>query len=735
MSDKPVSGSSGWGSAIAPTRRDVLRGAGATAFVLAFEMPPNPSAAQVATSAIGTTGGRFNAFLTIDGRGIATVHIAQAEMGQGISTGLTQVLAEELGGEWSKTRFEFTTEQRPEFINPTLYAGWVITGGSTSIKGFYLPMRKAGAAAREMLIAAAARQWGVAAADCTAANSTVAHAPSKRAAGYGELAAAAARETLPPEPKLKAATSFTLIGKPLPRLDVPAKTTGEAQFGIDAEIPGQLFAAVRHGPAMGSTVASIDDAEAKSMPGVRLVMTVPQGVAVVADSYWQARKALAVVNETYGEHVNARASSATIDAALKAALDQAGMKTPGGRGDTPAAMKSATRVLEAEYTVPLMAHACMEPVSCTAEVRDGRCSIWLSTQSVTLDAGFAAEAAGVDASNVTVHNTYMGGAFGRRTGREHITEAVLLAKAAGRPVKVVWSREEDLRVDQHRSAFRARVRIGLGTDGMPVAYEAKLAGMGFWQSQFTAWWERMKKLDVPMFGLVGTPYAIPNEAGEYVAVPMPVRIGPWRGNNESHNLFFTETIIDEAAHAAGQDPLLYRRRLVEKDARTIRVLDRAAELSGWAKSEPGRFKGVALMVSDRNWRCRLAHVVEVSLQSNRPRIERVTCVCDSGLVINPTLARQNLEGGIVFGLSTAMREQITLAGGAPEQTNFDTYELLRIDETPEIVVELIQGSDEPGAFGEVASPAVAPALGNALFRAIGRRLRALPFAANGVRFA
>jgi CO/xanthine dehydrogenase Mo-binding subunit len=515
-------------------------------------------------------------------------------------------------------------------------------------------------------------------------------------------------------------------------LDVPAKVNGSARFGLDLEAPDMLYAAVRHGPAYGSTVTQIDDAKAKSMPGVRLVMAVPQGVAVVADQYWQAAKALAEVRETYASHPNSEASSATVEAALRRGLELPGVPTMGSHGDVPAAMKSAAKILDAEFSMPFLSHACMEPVSCTARIGD-QVELWFSTKSPSLDAGHAARALGIDPSTIVVHNEYQGGDFGRRSGMEHTTEAVLLARAAGRPVKVVWTREEDLRVDQHRTAFLGRVRMGLGADGTPVAYEAKIACDGLWQRLFPWFFAEKKPVDLPMFSLVGSAYGIPNEAGTYVNVPLPVRIGAFRGNNDTHNGFLLETMIDEAAHATGIDPLAYRRKLLVKDARSTAVLDRAAAIAGWSKVAAGHHQGVAFWQSDF-YRCRLAIIVEVSGTADALKVERLVGVCDSGLVIDPLLAERAVEAGMIFGLSNAMSERITLAGGAPEQTNFHTYQVLRMDQTPDVTVEIISVGDEPGSFGEVGTMPMCSAVGNAIFAATGKRIRTTPFGGNGVTF-
>lgn len=724
-----VETSSGREIAGGTSRRGFLEGIGTTAFLLAFQLPVSPGRAGEPSG----VSGQFNAFLAIGEDDVVTAIIAQTEGGQGNSTGMTQVIAAELGAAWPRMRYRFTTERRQEYINPMLYEGLVLTAGSSSIPGFYGAMRRAAAATREMLVAAAAKQLEVSQGDLSVSESKVTHSHSGRYLTFGQLAAAAAKEPVPAEPRLRARKELLLIGQPLDRLDVPPKVDGSARFGLDLEAQDMLYAAVRHGPAYGSTVAAIDDAKAKSMPGVRLIMAVPQGVAVVADQYWQAVKALAEVRETYASHPNDNASSTTVEAALRRGLEQPGHPTMGSHGDVATAMKSAVKVLEAEFSMPFLSHACMEPVSCTARVSGDQVELWLSTKSPSLDAGHAARALGIDPSTVVVHNEYQGGDFGRRSGMEHTTEAVVLAKAAGRPVKVVWTREEDLRVDQHRTAFLGRVRMGLGADGTPLAYEAKIACDGLWQRLFPWFYAKKKPVDLPMFNLVGGAYGIPNEAGTYVNVPLPVRIGAFRGNNDTHNGFMLETMIDEAAHIAGADPLAYRRRLLSKDARSIAVLDRAAAIAGWGKTAPGHHKGIAYLQSEF-YRCRLAVIAEVSGTADALRVERLVGVCDSGLAINPLLAERAVEAGMIFGLSNSMSERISLAGGAPEQTNFDTYQVLRIDQAPDVIVEIISVGDEPGSFGEVGTMPVGTALGNAIFSATGKRIRTQPFGGNGVTF-
>src|SRR6266404_5071491 len=586
-----------------------------------------------------------------------------------------------------------------------------------------------------MLVAAAARRLGARPDEFSVAESKVTHSPSARYFTFGQLAADAAKVQVPAKPRLRARNELHLIGQRLDRLDVPAKVNGSARFGLDLEAPDMLYAAVRHGPAYGSTVTQIDEAKAKSMPGVKLVMAVPQGVAVVADQYWQAVKALTEVHETYTGNPDDAGSTEKLKVALHAAMSQEGDPSPENHGDVAAAMKGAARVIAAEFSFPLLSHACMEPVSCTASVVNEHCELWLSTKSPSLDGGFAAEALGVDPATVIVHNEYQGGDFGRRSGRDHVTEAVLLSKALQQPVKVIWTRKEDLRCDQHRTSALTRARLGIRADGTPVAYEIKTASDGVWRSLFPWFYAMKKPMDLPLASrLVHTSYDIPNEAGSYVVVPHPVRIGAFRGNSDFLNGFVLESMLDEAAHVSGRDPLEYRLSLLTHDPRSAAVLRRIAQLAGWGRSAAGRFQGLAFYQSEF-YRCRIAAIAEVSKRAGGIRLERAFAVCDSGLVINPLLAERCVEGGLIFGFSNVMYEQLTLSGGAPEQVNFNGYRLMRMNEAPSVEVEVMSAGDEPGAFGEIGTMVAGPALGNAIFAATGQRIRTQPFAANGVQFA
>ena len=719
-------------------RRDFIFGS--AAFVLAFHMPPlaaqpgrkGPPAPKSAP--IADFGGqRFNAFLTVGSDDIATAIIAQTEGGQGNSTGMPQVIAAELGADWNKMRVQFSTERRQEFINTKLYKGLVLTAGSSSVSLFYEPMRRAAAATREMFVAAAVMRWGVAPGECDVENSKVVHRSSGRRFTFGELAEAAARQSVPQNPSLRKLSDMPLIGQRVQRLDAEAKSNGSARFGLDFKAPGMLWAAVRHGPVRGSTVASLDAEAARKAPGARLVTKIPQGVAVVADHYWQAAKALQLVRETYTQNPENQVSTRDLNGLLRAGLDQPGDPAPQNHGDVPTAMASAAQVLEAEFTFPILYHSCLEPVSCTASVMADACEIWLSTKSPTLDAGFAAAALGIDPAKVIVHNEYQGGDFGRRSGFEHVTEAVLLSKAAGRPVKVMWTRDEDIRNDQFRTSAIMRARLGLGPDGMPVAWDVRTASDGVWRQLFPWFYAEMRPLDLPLLTLVAGGYPIPSEYGSYRVVPHPVRIGAFRGNSDQMNGYVLDVMIDEAAHATRQDPVAYRLKLLAGDPRAANIVRRAAALAGWGQAPPGRSQGIAYIQSDF-YATRIAVVVEVAKTSNGIRVTRAFAACDSGLLINPMLCEHCIEGGIIFGLSNSMFEEVTLTDGAADQKNFNDYRLMRMNEAPDIQVEVISVGETPGSIGEIGTFPVGAALCNALYRANGKRYWAQPFAKNGVAF-
>lgn len=708
-------------------RRHFLKTTGSAGLALGFSVLPSGGSAgpsdETAPADI-----RVNAFLGITSGNEIEVHIAQAEMGQGITTGLTQILAEELGADWDRTRFRFSTERRTEFLSPDLYGGIVLTGASLSTQTFYLPVRQAGAAARAMLISAAAAQSNAPASEFVTDKSMVVHQPTGDSWTFAALSQEAMRQPIPANPPLKAPSEFTQIGQSRPRLDLAAKLDGSARYGIDHAVPDMLWAAVRHGALGKASVASFDASEATQMPGVREVMAVPHGVAVVADHYWQAVVALQTVDVEFAPLEADDFSSEDMRASLAAGLTADGMEVPGTTGDPDTRLDTASAVLEATYEMPMAAHGCIEPVTCTASVENGTCKLWLSTQSPTLDAGHAADVLDLDPSMIEIHNEFLGGAFGRRTGREHIEEAILLSQAVEAPVKVIWSREEDILMDQFRTGAMVNARLGLDEGGRPIAYGVEVSATGFWQNMLPDWYDQVKPLDIPAIGMLDSDYDIENKRGRYTPYLSPPRIGPWRGNMVNHNLLPIESLIDEAAHLHGRDPVEYRLSLIA-DERSRAVIDRIAELSSWEQGTQ-RSLGIAFM-HDRAWRSRVAVVVELQEKDRRQKVTTVYCVCDSGLVINPLLAKQNLEGGLLFGLSSALLEELTFSEGFPDQRNFGDYDILRMDSAPRLVVEIIETGKEPGSFGEVTTPVVAPALGNALFVATGQRYRRVPFAKHG----
>lgn len=710
-----------------PGRRQFLQ-AGATvsaAWVLEFALPGGEAHAQPSFAP--------GAFLRIGADDSLTVLIGQTEMGQGISTGLAMALAEELEADWSKIRFEFATG-RPEYFNRALLPTDQVTGGSRSMQAFFEPMRKAGAAAREMLKAAAAARWGVPAGECAAENGGIVHRATGRRLPFGALIAEAARQPVPSDLPLKPRSQFRVIGQSLRRLDCAQKCDGSALFGIDAKVPGMAHAAVRHAPVLGAQVQRFDAATALAQPGVIAVVPLPGAIAAVAEHYWQATRALEAVEVTFGPTSRDGYSSAQLERELSVALDAGKAVAAKPVGDAAAALASAARVVQAEYRVPYLAHATLEPINATASVTRDGCEIWAPTQAPSWAARAAAKLLDIDESRVKVHLLHAGCGFGRKGAPDAVSQAVLLSKAVGRPVKVIWSREEDTQQDFYRPANAVRFKGGLDAQGVPIALTARVAGSGpliFNRPQAVK-----GGLDpMAIVGLADCPYRIEQRATESVEVTPPVRVGFWRSTSNSRNTFFLESFMDELAHAAGQDPYRFRRALLAHDPRAVAVLDPAADLGGWHRpATRGAALGIAFYHAPR-WLTRVAAVVALSAGERGLHIERIVCVADSGLVVNPNLARAQLEGGIVYGLNAALYGEITLENGHVQQSNFHDYRLLRIGEVPPIAVHIIEGDEAPGSFGEIGVPAVAPALANAVFAATGKRIRNLPISREGIVIA
>jgi CO/xanthine dehydrogenase Mo-binding subunit len=655
---------------------------------------------------------RPNVFLRVDPSGTVTITVARSDMGQGVRTALPMVVAEELDAEWSSVRIAQAD------AHPDQY-GRMMTVGSTSVRGgAWMPLRRAGAAAREMLVGAAASKWGVTTVSLRTERGRVLHDASGRSATYGELADAAATQPVPASPRLKDASQFRLIGTSPLQLDGPDKVTGRARYGIDARVPGMLFATVVHPPVFGSRVRSFDASKAKAVQGVRHVVQVSQGVAVVADNTWAAMKgakALAI------EYENA-----------SFAMDSAGIfrsfaelaATPGVEarrvGDAAAGLAGAARRVAASYEAPYLAHATIEPMNCTADVRADRVELWAPTQNPQGAQQVAARLAGVPVEKVTVHVQLLGCGWGRRSSTDYVQDAVETSKAVGTPVQVLWTREEDMQHDFYRPAAHVRLAGGLDGTGKLVAMTVRVAAQPISGG-------RNGVDGNAVASIADTPYAIPGYLVEYARATNDVPVGYWRSVGPSQNTFIFESFIDELAHAAKRDPVEFRRELLAHEPRMLHVLNVAAERSRWGTPLPaGRARGIAL-VEDKGGR--VAEVAEVSLERGRIRVHRVTLVADCGQVIHPRIVQGQMSGSVVAGLTAALYGEITIENGRVKQRNFDDYRMLRIDEMPEVDVHIVPSGEEPGGVGEPGVPPIAAAVANALFTLTGVRARRLPLRA------
>ena len=649
-----------------------------------------------------------NAFLRVDPDGVVTITLARSDMGQGVRTALPMIVADELDADWSRVKVVQAD------AHPSKY-GRMMTVGSTSVRGgAWMPLRQAGATAREMLVAAAAARWGVSPAECRTENGRVLHDASKREAGYGELAEAAAAMPLPTKPALKSPSQFKLIGTRVPLVDTKDKVTGRAVYGIDARVPGMLFATVLRPPVFGGKVARFDATRARAVPGVRHVVQISSGVAVVGDNTWAALQGARALDVTW-DHGAFTKSSAEIFRDFARLVEREGEQAQ-NQGDAASALAGAAKRLSATYQAPYLAHATMEPMNCTAHVRDGRCEIWAPTQNPQGTQSAAARLTGLPNDAVTVHVTYLGCGWGRRSRTDFVEDAVETSMKVGAPVQVLWTREEDMRHDYYRPATHVRLDGGVDASGRLVALHARVACQPI---------SGGRGVDGPaVAGIAENPYAIPNLLVEYCRANVDVPVGYWRSVGPSQNTFILESFVDELAHAAGRDPVELRRELLVNHPRLRHVLELAAERSGWGKAPPkGRARGVALL-DDRGGL--VAQVAEVSLTNGRVRVHRVTCVADCGRVIHPGIVEAQLSGSVVAGLTAAFYGEITIDKGRVKQGNFDDYKMVRIAEMPEIDVHIVPSDEEPGGVGEPGVPPAAPAVANALFALTGKRVRRLP---------
>lgn len=645
----------------------------------------------------------LNDFVRLGADGVITVVVNHSEMGQGALTGLVALVAEEMAQDLARLAFEFAPADR-RYHN----ALWPVqlTGGSSSIRGEWDRFRRAGAEARAKLLAAAARRWQVASAECRIGDGRVIHPATARALGFGELAPAAAREPAPRRVTLVAPGRFRAIGKPLPRLDIPAMTAGAPLYGIDVALPDMLVATLERCPYAGGRLERFDASAALRIPGVRAVEPIDAGIAVVAEGAHAALRGREALAAQWSPAAGAAIDNAAIEAALDAALERTG-KAAQSRGRAKATLAGRTDVIEAEYATPMLAHATIEPMNCVARVNGDECHVWVGTQNQTDTQKAAARASGVPRSRVHVHTTFLGGGFGRRLEADFVEEAVELSRRLGRPVQVIWNRADDLRHDAYRPPHKVRLRARLDAAGLPEAWLAKLAGCA---------------LALDMFDV---PYAIPHLRQEHVVVEPPLRVGNWRGVGATQNAFVVEGFIDELAHAACRDPLDYRLALLEDAPRLKGVLERAAEMAGWGAPLPaGRGRGVAAYACFGSY---VAQVAEVAVDAaGALRIERVWCALDCGVAVNPDAVRAQIEGGIVQGLSAALKEEVRIENGQVRHSTFADYPILTLPETPAIEVHVAASRERPGGVGEPPVTVVAPAVANALFAAAGVRLRRLP---------
>ena len=663
-----------------------------------------------------------NAFIRIGSDGRVILTMPYVEMGQGTYTSIPMLIAEELEVDLKQVRLEHAPPNEKLYANPLL--GVQATGNSNAMRGAWKPLREAGATARTMLVAAAAERWSVDAKSCRAQNGEVVHASTGRRLGYGELAAAAATMPVPTGVALKAPSEFKLIGTPAKRLDLPAKVNGTAVYGIDVRPPGVKIATLAQSPVFGGRVKSLDDTVAKAVKGVRQIVRLDDAVAVVADHMGAAKKGLAALKIEWDDGPHAKLTTADVARELEQATLASGAVAQ-NIGDAEKAMAGAVTKIEATYQVPFLAHATMEPMNCTVHVRQDGCEIWVGTQALARAQASAAKTLGLPLEKIVVHNHLIGGGFGRRLDVDGVVRAVQIAQRVDGPVKVVWTREEDIQHDMYRPYWFDRISAGLDTKGIPVAWSHRFAG----SSVVARWAPPFFKngLDADSTeGAIDLVYALPSMHVEYVRVEPPgIPTAFWRSVGPSHNVFVVESFMDELAAAAKQDPVAYRLALLDRTPRAKAVLALAAEKAGWGQPLPERNgRGVSLQHVFATY---LAVVAEVEVSKDGSvRVRRVVCAVDCGTAINPDTVQAQIQSAVIFGITAALHGEVTLKGGRVEQSNFHDYQMLRINEAPAIEVHIVPSSEAPGGMGECGTSAIAPALINAIFAATGKRLRMLP---------
>ncbi|OLB69234.1 MAG: aldehyde dehydrogenase [Alphaproteobacteria bacterium 13_2_20CM_2_64_7] len=695
--------------------------------VLGFEIPFGTRATH---ASVGPR--EITAWIVIEPDETVIIRVAKSEMGQGSFTALPMLVAEELECDWSKVRAEFAPPHENRKRNRVW--GNMSTGASRSISASQNDLRRAGATARAMLIAAAAARWNVPMTECTAAQGVISHGPSGRSVTFGAIAAAAADMNAPTQVALKDPKDWKLIGTRQRRFDVPDKITGKPIYAIDVQLPNMLCAAIVQCPVFKGTLKAVDETRLAGMRGIRQVVKLPDAVAVVADSWWRAKKAAEALPVTWDFGDNSEVSSGTIRAQLKAGLGANDARIGRADGDVERALGQAVKQIEADYAVPFLGHATMEPQNCTAHVTADLVEVWAPTQDGETALAVAADAAGMSPDKVLIHKMMLGGGFGRRgIFQDFVRQAVLIAKAVGQPVKLVWTREEDIRHDFYRPVAMARMIAGLDANGMPIAWKIRTSG----QSIIAAVSPRVMQFGVDRNFLQGLledmPYEVPNYLVDFAMRNSHVPVGVWRSVNHSQNAFFKESFVDEMAFAAGLDPYLFRRRLLTKKPRELAVLEAAAKRAGWDASLPsGTFRGMALHNSQSSI---CAQVVDASVGADgKVRVHRVVSAIDAGHVVNPLTIELQTESAVVFGLTAALYGEITIKDGRVEQANFHDYPMLRLAEMPQVETVIVAG-DGWGGVGETAVPPLAPALCNAIFAGTGKRIRSLPLKNHDLRSA
>jgi isoquinoline 1-oxidoreductase subunit beta len=702
------------------SRRTLLTGAWASGVLLAFHLPVHAVSKPVQPPDDAQVKFAPNAFIRIDDAGHTTLVMPQVEMGQGVYTAIAMILAEELDADLERVALEAAPPNDKLYGNPVF--GLQATGNSNSIRAWWQALREAGASARAMLVAAACKQWQVDPASCTTSKSEVTHKDSGRKLSYGELAAAASGETVPKDVPLKDPKDFVYIGQPLKRFDTPDKVNGKAVYGIDVMLDGMKFATVAACPVFGGKVRKVDDTAAKKIAGVQKVVMLDDMVAVVGDHMWAAKQGLDALKIDWDEGANAHLNTDDIWRELRAASEKDGAVAK-SVGDIAKGLATGERV-EATYELPFLAHASMEPVNATVRFKGDSCEVWTGTQVMTRCQSEAAKAAGLPVEKVAVYNHLLGGGFGRKLEADMVVAAVRVAKQADGPVKVLWTREEDIRHDVYRPVYRDTIAATL-SDGKIAAWKYKVTGSSVMARWFPAGFANGIDIDA-IDSAVDMPYDIPNFHVEYVrAEPPGVTTGFWRGVGPNNNVFAIECFMDELARKAGKDPVEFRRSMLGKNPRLLAALNLAAEKSGWGQPLPARVgRGVCAQPSFASF---IATVVEAEVdEQGEVHLRRVTSAVDTGIAVNPDTIVAQLEGGLIFGLTAALYGEVTIAKGRVQQSNFNDYRMLRIDQTPKIEVHVIKSGEAPGGIGETGATAGPPALRNAIYAATGVALRRLP---------